>query len=147
MIIRLATIDDVKKIARNNVSLAEEVEQLKIDINEAINGSLSVFSDKNNSFYLLAEEKNSIIGQVYITKEWSDWRNKSIWWLHRIYVQKKWRNKGVLTSLINEIKTRAIKEDVFALRLYVFEKNEKAIDIYQKMEMNDAPFIILQNIF
>ena len=63
-----------------------------------------MFLDPRKGFYLIAENDNNIIGQIFITEEWSDWRNANIWWIHRIYVQEIWRNRGVFTSLIQKIR-------------------------------------------
>ena len=146
MIIRKATKQDVKIIAENNISLALETENRRIDIGTIQKGVQKVFSDPARGFYILAENDNNIIGQVFITTEWSDWRNAPIWWMHRIYVQKNWRNKGVLSLLLQELKKIAIKKKVFALRLYVFKENKEAIAIYKKLGFENAPFIILENI-
>lgn len=123
MIVRKATCSDVKKIAENNMLLAEETEGRKINTNIAQKGSEQVLSNKQNGFYLIAEHNKEIIGQIFITDEWSDWRNQSIWWMHRIYVKKTWRKKGVLKSLLEKAKEMANEENVYALRLYVIQKN------------------------
>jgi GNAT superfamily N-acetyltransferase len=143
MIIRKATIQDAKIIAENNISLAFETENRKMDKSTVQNGVKAVFSDRQNGFYLVAENENNIIGQLFITQEWSDWRNAAIWWMHRIYVKKPWRKKGVLTSLLLKMKQMAIEEEVYALRLYAFNKNEKAIAIYKKLGFTNTSFIIL----
>jgi len=143
MIIRKATIQDAKIIAENNISLAFETENRKMDKSTVQNGVKAVFSDRQNGFYLVAENENNIIGQLFITQEWSDWRNAVIWWMHRIYVKKPWRKKGVLTSLLLKMKQMAIEEEVYALRLYAFNKNEKAIAIYKKLGFTNTSFIIL----
>lgn len=144
MIIRKALCSDAKKIAENIMFLAEETEGRKIESNVAIDGSDQVLSEKQNGFYLVAEHKKEIIGQIFITEEWSDWRNQSIWWMHRIYVKKPWRKKGVLKSLLKKAKEMTSNENVYALRLYVAQKNQKAITIYKKLGFTDTSFRILE---
>jgi GNAT superfamily N-acetyltransferase len=145
MIIRKATLSDANEIAKNNVLLAKEIEQRTIDLSTAKNGSEAVLSDERNGFYLIAEDNHHVIGQVFITFEWSDWRNQCIWWMHRVYVHKQWRKKGIFTALLQEIKQIATENNVYVLRLYVVKSNKNAIKIYKKSGFEDAPFIILQD--
>ncbi|MBS3778579.1 MAG: GNAT family N-acetyltransferase [Candidatus Thermoplasmatota archaeon] len=145
MIVRKAIGSDAKKIAENNMFLAEETEGRKIESNVAIEGSEQVLSEKQNGFYLVAEHKKEIIGQIFITDEWSDWRNQSIWWMHRIYVKKTWRKKGVLKSLLRKAKEKANEENVYALRLYMIQKNQKAVSIYKRLGFTDTAFTILEH--
>jgi GNAT superfamily N-acetyltransferase len=144
MIIRKATKKDAEIIAENNISLAFETENRRINKITAENGVKEVFSNPRNGFYLLAETNNNIVGQLFITKEWSDWRNAPIWWMHRVYIQKTWRKKGVLTSLLEKLKEMVINKGVYALRLYAFNENHKAIEIYKKLGFTNTPFIILE---
>jgi GNAT superfamily N-acetyltransferase len=144
MIIREASREDSKEIANNNVQLAEETEGRIISKNLAELGSSSVLSGERGGWYLVAEHNNKIIGQVFITEEWSDWRNKAIWWMHRVYVKESWRKKGVFTALLQELKQMAIDEQVFALRLYQVDTNKKAARIYNNMGFADTSFRILE---
>jgi len=144
MKIRHANINDSEEIAKNNVNLAYEIEQLELNLDDACNGTRSVF-ENSYGFYVVADENNSIIGQIYITHEWSDWRNKNIWWIHRIYIHKEFRNKGIFKQMLKYLKDRAVLEDIFAIRLYVNEINESAIEIYNKIGLYKTPFIIYQD--
>ena len=145
MIIRKATLSDVNEIAKNNILLAKEIEQRNLEFSTVQNGSEAVLSDERNGFYIIAENNHHVIGQVFITIEWSDWRNQTIWWIHRVYVHKQWRKKGVFTALLQQIKQLAKDNNVYVLRLYVLQSNKNAMNIYKKSGFADAPFIILQN--
>lgn len=144
MIIRKAIRSDVKEIAKNNVQLAEETESRSISKITAEQGTSAALSKERNGWYLVAEHNHAIIGQLFVTDEWSDWRNQCIWWIHRVYVQKSWRKKGVFTNLFNELKQKAMHENVYALRLYDLEKNKKAVSIYKKMGFTNTSFLILK---
>lgn len=145
MIIRKAKPTDIKAIVDHNVLLAKETENRCIDTNVVLKGVKTVFLNEHNGFYLVAEHDHTIIGQVFITAEWSDWRNQSIWWMHRIYVKKHWRGKGVFKLLFQDILHRAQKERVYALRLYMLRNNERALRVYQQLSFEHTSFIILQN--
>jgi GNAT superfamily N-acetyltransferase len=144
MKIRLANINDSDEIAQNNVDLAYEIEQLELNFDDAFIGSRSVF-ENSNGFYVVADENNKIIGQMYITSEWSDWRNKNIWWIHRIYILREFRNRGIFKEMLKYLKAKAVLEDIFSIRLYVNELNKSAIEIYNKIGLYKTPFIIYQD--
>jgi GNAT superfamily N-acetyltransferase len=144
MIIRKALLMDAERIAQNNVTSALELENLILQKEEAEKGSIAVLTGKRNGFYLVIEINNEIIGQLFITEEWSDWRNKVIWWMHRVYIKKEYRNKGLFTKLLKELNKIAKKENVFALRLYALKDNEKALSIYKHLNFRNTPFLILQ---
>ncbi|MFO8078276.1 MAG: GNAT family N-acetyltransferase [Thermoplasmatota archaeon] len=144
MKIRCAHQSDAEQIAENNVCLAKETEHLILSRKEAQKGSEIVFSDREKGFYLVAEHEEKIIGQLFITSEWSDWRNQTIWWIHRVYIKKPWRKKGICTALMQKIKQMAQDLDIFALRLYLLKDNDLAKKIYKKLGFHDTPFLILE---
>jgi len=145
MIIRKALLTDAETIAKNNVTLALELENLILEKEEAQKGSIAVLTGKRNGFYLVLEHNNEIIGQLFITEEWSDWRNKAIWWMHRVYVKKEYRKQGLFTKLLDELTKLAEEQNVFALRLYVLNENENALSIYDHLNFHQTPFLILQH--
>jgi len=144
MHIRFASLDDIKKLAENNVQLALESEGINIEYENTFKGVKEVIGDKSKGFYLVAEENEEIIGQLMVTYEWSDWRAKQIWWLQSIYVRKEWRRKGVMKALIEKVKNMAMKEGVAALRLYVHKENRNAIKAYEKVGMRKASYLIYE---
>jgi GNAT superfamily N-acetyltransferase len=79
-----------------------------------------------------------------ITFEWSDWRNKNIWWIQSVYVNKKNRKKGVFKQMVAYIKDEAKKNNVDTLRLYVYESNINAIKSYKKIGMTLEPYYIFK---
>ena len=131
MRVRLAVPQDAETIAENNIKLAEDfyqIEKVTLNIQLQTNkkGVLSAIADQNNGFYVVAEDHGNIVGQIFITSEWSDWRNQEIWWLHRIFVQKDMRRKGILRLLLADIERRAQENTVFAVRLYLHQENKDA---------------------
>ncbi|HEC76926.1 MAG TPA: GNAT family N-acetyltransferase [Thermoplasmatales archaeon] len=144
MLIRLAELKDTEKIAKNNVMLAEESENIEICYERAVEGVEKVIEDINKGFYLIAEENGEIIGQIMITYEWSDWKARQIWWLQSIYVKKKHRRKGIMKLLINEIIKMALENNVILLRLYVHENNKNAMNAYEKIDLKRTPYFIYE---
>ncbi len=144
MKIRDALLKDAEQIAKNNVKLADESENLSISYEETFEGVKRIIENKSKGFYIVAEENKEIVGQIMITYEWSDWRAKDIWWLQSIYVRVEYRKREVMKALIEEVKKRALKENVSMLRLYVHEKNKDAMKAYEKVGMSKAPYIIYE---
>lgn len=143
--IRTATQKDAAVIVSQNLSLAQESENKILDKELVCNGVLAVLKDENKGFYIVAEENNQIIGQLMITVEWSDWRNKPIWWVQSVYVQKQWRNKTVFTQLLAFVRTQALEQNVAFLRLYVHHDNQTALQVYEKTGWNKEPFLFYQS--
>ena len=146
MIIRVATIKDVEEITENNVLLAQESEKIELNYDKVLNGVKTVIEDKVKGFFIVAIEEDRVIGQLMITYEWSDWRNKDIWWLQSMYVKKKFRRKGIMKAMVQEIKKSAVKKNVCELRLYVHTGNKGAVKAYEKVEMKKAPYLMYQMI-
>ena len=142
MMVRFAQKNDIEQIAKNNVQLARISENRYIEFQKVLEGVTQVIADRQKGFYVVAEEKDIIIGQVLVTFEWSDWQAFNIWWLQSIYVKEKWRRQGVLTKLLDFIHDLAVKENVTTFRLYVHKKNKKAITIYEKKGMQKEPYTI-----
>jgi GNAT superfamily N-acetyltransferase len=144
MRIRNASLEDAEAIARFNMLLARESENEELEFRTVLKGVRTLLLDERKGFYLVALEKGVIVGQVMITYEWSDWRNRNVWWLQSVFVDKAWRRKGVFKELFEEVWLRAAKEGVGLLRLYVHGANRKAIDVYRRMGMDKTPYSVRQ---
>lgn len=142
--IRPATQQDAGAIVSQNMSLAEESENMILDKELVRDGVDSLLCDKSKGFYIVAEENNRIIGQLMITVEWSDWRNKPIWWVQSVYIKKEWRNKTIFTQLFAYVRTLAREQNVAFLRLYVHHNNKTAIQVYEKSGWKKEPFYFYQ---
>ena len=68
-----------------------------------------------------------------------------MWWLQSVYVDKAWRKKGVFRRLFEEVWLRAAKEGAGLLRLYVHERNIRAMKVYNRLGMEKAPYRVYQN--
>ena len=142
MRIRAAQEKDAPAIVTNNILLAQETEQLVLHPQTVLAGVRAVLADPEKGFYVVAEEDNIIIGQLMITIEWSDWRNKPIWWVQSVFVKKEYRQNHVFTTLLASIKQQARKQDAAFLRLYVHNMNLPAIKVYKKMGWDVEPYLV-----
>jgi GNAT superfamily N-acetyltransferase len=145
MNIRIARKKDAPEIAAQNMLLAEESENMKLNPTTAHAGVKRLLSDPSKGFYLVAEENGTIIGQLMITVEWSDWRNKPIWWVQSVFVRKEWRKKKVFTRLLTDVRRRARMEKVAFLRLYAYHKNLPALHAYKKTGWTQEPYNVYRH--
>ena len=149
--IRKATLEDIEKITDYNIEMAMETENKKLDRPVALKGVKAVIDDSLKGFYLVAEKivgEKEIVGQLMITFEWSDWRNKCFWWIQSVYVIKKFRNQKIFTSLYSEIiRLARLREDVCGLRLYVEAHNESAKMVYRALNLTRISYEIFEMIF
>jgi len=137
IVVRKAGLEDAETIANLNAKIAEETEGRKIDKDVALEGVEAVIKDPHKGFYLVAEKRSipvRIVGQLLITFEWSDWRNKYFWWIQSVYVDKKYRNKKIFSRLYGRVVEMAkYRKDVSGLKLYVEKHNEAAKKAYEAL--------------
>jgi hypothetical protein len=79
--VRLATPVDTPEIVAFNQAMALETEDKVLADGVVSAGVYRVFTEPALGFYLVAEEAETVIGTLMVTKEWSDWRNGVFWWI------------------------------------------------------------------
>ncbi len=135
--IRKAKVEEVNLIVDFQQKMAWETEKLKLDENELTAGVRAVFHDSAKGCYFVALEDNIIIGSLMITYEWSDWRNRTVYWIQSVYVLPEHRQKGVYKALYAHILSLMNEDEkVGGVRLYVDKSNRIAQTVYTKMGMN-----------
>jgi len=88
------------------------------------------------------------VGQLMITKEWSDWRNGEFWWVQSVYVEKDYRGQGVYHQLYDKVKELAKADgNVCGLRLYVDRDNSNAQKAYTRLGMIKTNYILYEEEF
>lgn len=146
--IRPGILHDLEVLVGGNAALAWETEQRELDRSTLRSGVLALLQDPNKGWYIVAETTSqagglpTVVGQVLVTFEWSDWRNKNFWWLQSVYVHPDYRRKGVFKQLygyvMKEAKNR--KEAVCGFRLYVEQDNTIAHQSYGHLGFQKAPY-------
>ena len=148
MLIRKARFEDIERIADFNIKMAEETEGKKLDKNVVRRGVEAVIDDNHKGFYLVAEKTNGdrrLVGQLMITFEWSDWRNKCFWWIQSVYVEGKYRNQNVFSHLYRSaIELAKSRKDIYGLRLYVEKHNENGKQVYESLGMKKTPYEVYE---
>jgi GNAT superfamily N-acetyltransferase len=135
--IRRATRADVETISSFNAALARETESRMLDGSLLRAGVESVLEDPQKGWYAVAVshfglDQATIIGQILVTFEWSDWRNGHFWWLQSLYVDPHSRQQGVFRQLYEYVckQAQANSEKVCGFRLYVEQDNHLAHQAY-----------------
>ncbi len=143
--VRRAVREDAGTIASFNAVMAVETEGITIPDEVAHPGAEAVFDDSSLGFYLVAESGGAIVGSLMITYEWSDWSNALYWWIQSVYVSSEHRRRGVYRALHNGVLELAREAgNVRAIKLYVFEDNERAKSTYESMGMERAHHAIYE---
>jgi GNAT superfamily N-acetyltransferase len=146
LIIRKAEIKDAEVIAEFNKKAARETEDMNLNFDVALGGTKAVINDPYKGFYLIAEiPETGIIGQLMVTFEWSDWRNKYFWWIQSVYVHKKYRKQKVFSRLHKQVIEMAKSiQNVCGVRLYVVKDNSTAKQVYEALDMQKTHYDIFE---
>src|SRR5437879_1374566 len=73
--VRHAAIGDLDVLVRFNAAIAKETEGRNLDMERLRKGTRAVLESSERGYYLVAETESVIVGQLFVTYEWSDWRN------------------------------------------------------------------------
>jgi GNAT superfamily N-acetyltransferase len=143
--IRQAVLADAAVIAEFNLRLAEESEKLRLDPVCVGAGVDALLRDPGKGLYFVAESEGTVIGQVMITYEWSDWRNGNLWWLQSVYVKPEFRRLGIFRQLFEYLQKIALeKQDVRSLRLYMHAENTRARQSYENLGMKRTRYEVFE---
>jgi len=148
--IRKAVIRDAEAIAEFNILMAKETENKDLDLQTVIRGVKAVIKDPHKGFYLVAAAGGGegIIGQLLVTNEWSDWRDKNFFWVHSMYVREDFRQQGVFSSLYRHLEEIAhYKKKVAGIRLYVEKNNKTAQGVYESLGLHTPGYEMYEILF
>ena len=135
-VVRLASPADALRIVQFQVSMALETEDLALDPTIVASGVAAVFEDPAKGHYWVAERGGQVAGMLLTVREWSDWRNGTVLWVHSVYVDPPVRRSGVYRSLYDHLRGVVdADERLVGLRLYVDKRNTSAQDTYEALGM------------
>ncbi len=134
--IRPATRDDIETIVDLQVRMARETESLQLDRPTVVKGVTAVFDDPTHGRYWVAEMDDAVAAVMLIIREWSDWRNADVLWIHSLYVIPEARGRGLFTQMYNALKQQVLDcPNLAGLRLYVERNNAPARRTYTNLGM------------
>lgn len=140
-----ATLEDCDIIADFNIQLALETESKHLDRKLVRTGVLESLGDIRGCQYYVARNKDTVVGQIMFTREWSDWRNGEFWWFQSVYVSPDFRRQGVFQQLSQHVQSLAVSNpDVVGLRLYVESDNEHAQSTYRQLGFHFPGYNVME---
>ncbi len=142
---RTALAVDVSVIADFNLQLAAETEGKLLDTDVVHRGVETALRLSPEAQYYVAEVDGVVVGQLMLTREWSDWKNGWIVWLQSVFVHAEYRSRGVFSQLFDHVKQQlAAGNDTVAIRLYVEQDNGTAITTYEKLGFKDPGYRVME---
>ena len=130
--IREAGPGDTEQVTAFSLACARDSENLELDGDTVRAGVGNALKDPSRARYFLAERNGKALGQIMLTREWSDWRNTWIWWLQSVYVSGEARGSGVFAALFAHVEKLAREAGAASIRLYVDKGNTAAERAYIK---------------
>lgn len=147
LLIRAATLADLDTLAAGNAAMALETEHLRLDTDTLHAGVRAVLTGHASGRYWVAEHEGRVVGQLLITYEWSDWRNRPVWWIQSVHVDGDARRLGVFRALYAHARAEAMAAGAGGLRLYVDETNTRAQAVYSALGMNGGHYRVFEDMF
>ena len=147
MHVRPATLADLDFIVRGNIALATETENVTLDPAVLSTGVRALLEGRAPGQYWIADVDGRAAGQLLITFEWSDWRNRMVWWIQSVYVAPAARGSGVFRALYDTMRHEAKAEGAGGLRLYVDTTNLRAQHVYKALGMNGDHYRVFEDMF
>lgn len=147
-IIEQANTNDIETIARFQVAMAFETEQLNLDTETVRQGVSRIFDEPSLGFYIVARDPTvTTVANLLILKEWSDWRNTEVWWIHSLYVSPGHRKCGVFRKMLAHVESLARTRGAAGIRLYVEKANTGAQKAYQNLGMSNRHYELFEKMF
>lgn len=144
VVVRAARPDDAATIADYNVAMARETENLALDPPTVLAGVRRVLESPSLGTYFVAELDGRVVGQLLITHEWSDWRNRDMWWIQSVYVAPDARRRGVFRRLSAHAGQAAEQAGAGVLRLYVEKDNATAQRAYRRLGFRLTNYLVME---
>jgi len=145
--IRKAQVGDLASLVAGNRAMAHETEGVRLDPGVLQAGVRAVLEDPRRGTYWVYEEHGRVLAQLLITTEWSDWRNRFVWWVQSVYVDPDHRRRGLYRRLYAAVRDAARREDAGGLRLYVDASNARAQATYSALGMNGDHYRVFEEMF
>ncbi len=109
-------------------------------------GVHSLLGNPAAGFYVIAQAER-VLAALMITKEWSDWRNGSFWWIQSVYVRPEARRQGIYRRLYRHVQEMAAKDStVCGFRLYVERENNRAQATYEALGMKKTAYLVYEEL-
>ena len=144
--VRHATAAEARRLVDYNLALALESEGLALDEKTVSAGVLALMSHPERGFYLIAEVDNVPAGCLLVTYEWSDWRDKTFWWISSYYVKPEMRGRGIYAAMDEKLQELAAQAgNVCGFRTYVHKDHKQAQDVCRNLGMVEKEYLVFED--
>ena len=144
--IRKATPDDAASIISFQQAMAMETEGMELKTDIITKGVMAVFHYRTKGQYYVAEDLGAVVASLMITYEWSDWRNKTFWWISSYYVKPEFRGRGIYPAMDEKLQELAAKEgNVCGFRTYAHKGHKQAQDVFRNLGMVEKEYLIFED--
>ncbi len=131
-----------------NVAMAAETESRSLDPERVLRAVRRLLADAGLGVYWLAERDGTVVGQLLITYEFSDWRDGVFWWIQSVYVDPSARRSGVYRALHTHVLSEARRTaGVCGVRLYVDRRNAVAQAVYRRLGLVETDYLLFESVF
>ena len=146
--IEKASSSDIDSIAGFQVALVLETDHIEPDCERMRHGVRRVFDEPGIGFYLVARDGTGApAGCLLVQREWSDWRNTWVWWVHSVYVAPEHRRRGIISGMLAHAEDMARAENAAGLRLYVESNNDPAKTAYLRAGLAPGYYEFFEKMF
>ncbi len=143
-----ATPTDREWIADFQVRMARESENMRLDPDTVLKGVGHLLSQPSRGFYIFAKTgTGDPVGSLLVQKEWSDWRNADVWWIHSVYIIPDYRRRGIFKKMFEAVEHLAKEQHIAGLRLYVDKTNSAAQAVYTRLNMTKEHYEMFEKMF
>lgn len=143
---RRGTSADEDVLVEGNLAMAQETEGLALCPDTLRAGVRRALSGEAGAHYVLIDHPGTgqPVGQLMVTREWSDWRAAWVWWIQSVYVWPDARRQGVYGALYAHVLSTAREAGAAGVRLYVDERNKPAQAVYSALGMNGDHYRVFE---
>ncbi len=145
--VRPATLADLDALVDGNAAMALDTEHLQLDRDTVRAGVGAVLNGLAPGQFTVAEHDGRVVGQLLVTYEWSDWRNRPVWWIQSVHVAVEARRLGVFRALYAHTRQAALAAGAGGLRLYVDATNTRAQAVYTALGMDGGHYQVFEDMF
>ena len=143
--VREAKLSDRDVLVDFARAMAHETEGKQLDLATVIAGVAAFLADPARGRAFVVESGAEVVATLYLTFEWSDWRNGFFWWIQSVYVRPAERRRGHYRRLHDHVRALALHAgNVCGLRLYVERENHAAQATYRGLGMRETDYLLYE---
>ncbi len=106
-----------------------------------INHTLSIMNTNQSTILLIACDNNLPIGFLFGNLGFGIQSGGPYFWLNDIYLDQRYRHRGVAQLLINELEQKLIKDNIHYIAAMTDLKNQQSQTFFRKLKFDTTQII------